>query len=71
MEGNKVGAWKKKDRFQALLSGERADRPIVSGWHHFLDKEQNANDLAEATISFTKKFSWDWVKINHSSPCYG
>ncbi|WP_018752009.1 uroporphyrinogen decarboxylase family protein [Paenibacillus sanguinis] len=56
--------WSKQDRFHALLSGERADRPIVSGWRHFIDKEQNAEDLADITISFTKKYDWDWVKIN-------
>lgn len=56
--------WTKKDRFEALLSGEKADRPIISGWRHFIDKEQNAKDLAEITIRFTRKFDWDWVKIN-------
>ncbi|MDF2651961.1 MAG: uroporphyrinogen-III decarboxylase [Paenibacillus sp.] len=59
-----MSAWSKQDRFNAILSGERADRPIVSGWRHFIDKEQNAEDLAETTIAFTKKYDWDWVKIN-------
>ncbi|MNB79285.1 methylcobalamin:coenzyme M methyltransferase [compost metagenome] len=59
-----MSEWSKQDRFHAILSGERADRPIVSGWRHFIDKEQNAEDLAEITISFTKKYDWDWVKIN-------
>ncbi|WP_332698504.1 uroporphyrinogen decarboxylase family protein [Halalkalibacter lacteus] len=56
--------WQKQERFEALLSGELTDRPIISGWRHFLDKEQNADDLAETTIAFTKQFEWDWVKIN-------
>lgn len=59
-----MSEWSKKDRFNAILSGEQADRPIVSGWRHFIDKEQNAEDLAETTISFTQKYDWDWVKIN-------
>ncbi|WP_462413002.1 uroporphyrinogen decarboxylase family protein [Neobacillus sp. Marseille-QA0830] len=59
-----MSGWNKKDRFNALLSGEMADRPIVSGWRHFTDKEQNAKDLAETTIEFTKQYDWDWVKIN-------
>lgn len=46
-----------------MLSGEQADRSIVSGWRHFLDKEQSAMDFAEATIRFIKIFDWDWVKI--------
>ncbi|PXW88494.1 uroporphyrinogen decarboxylase [Streptohalobacillus salinus] len=56
--------WNKKARFDALLNGKQADRPIVSGWHHFLDQEQTAADLAEATIAFANKFDWDWIKIN-------
>lgn len=59
-----MSIWSKRDRFQAILSGELADRPIISGWRHFIDKEQNADDLAESTISFTKTYDWDWVKIN-------
>ncbi|WP_391557719.1 uroporphyrinogen decarboxylase family protein [Robertmurraya sp.] len=54
----------KMQRFEQLLSGEKADRPIVSGWHHFLEKEQTATDLAEATITFAKQYDWDWIKIN-------
>lgn len=56
--------WTKKARFETLLDGKKADRPIVSGWHHFLAHEQTATDLAEATIRFAKKFDWDWIKIN-------
>lgn len=54
----------KKQRFEQILQGEKTDRSIVSGWHHFLDKEQTAVDLAEATIAFAKKYDWDWIKIN-------
>lgn len=49
-----MGTWTKQDRFNALLSGEKADRPIISGWRHFIDKEQNANDLTSSTVNFTK-----------------
>ncbi|NQX45699.1 uroporphyrinogen-III decarboxylase [Paenibacillus tritici] len=59
-----MSVWSKQDRFQAILSGELADRPIISGWRHFIDKEQNAEDLAQSTISFTETYDWDWVKIN-------
>lgn len=65
-----MGGWNKKERFEALLSGELADRPIVSGWRHILDKEHNASDLSEATIAYTKKFDWDWVKINPRATYY-
>lgn len=59
-----MGEWSKQDRFKAILSGEKADRPIVSGWRHFIDQEQTADDLAKATISFTNRYDWDFVKIN-------
>ncbi|KWX85149.1 uroporphyrinogen-III decarboxylase, partial [Paenibacillus riograndensis] len=59
-----MSTWSRQERFQAIFSGERADRPIVSGWRHFIDKEQNADDLAGTTIAFTRQFDWDWVKIN-------
>lgn len=54
----------KKSRLDALLSGRSIDRTLVSAWCHFLDKEQTAQDLAEATITFARQYDWDWVKIN-------
>lgn len=54
----------KKQRFEAILSGKKLDRPIVSGWHHFLEHEHTAEDLAQATIDFARKYDWDWIKIN-------
>lgn len=65
-----MSEWQKKSRFDSLLSGKQVDRPIVSCWHHFLDKEQNADNLAEATISYTKKYNLDWVKINPRATYY-
>ncbi|ULO06560.1 uroporphyrinogen-III decarboxylase [Paenibacillus sp. 19GGS1-52] len=65
-----MGDWSKQERFAALLSGERADRPIVSGWRHFLDKEGNAKDLADITVAYTKQFQLDWVKINPRATYY-
>ena len=70
MEDFTLSQWSKKDRFEAILSGERADRPIVSGWRHFIDREQNAKDLAEVTVEFTTKYDWDWVKINPRATYY-
>ena len=44
--------WSKMDRMNAVLSGKIADRPPVSAWGHFVGQEENAKDLAEATIDF-------------------
>lgn len=65
-----MGEWSRQERFAALLSGERADRPIVSGWRHFVDRESNAGDLADSTVAYTKQFDWDWVKINPRATYY-
>ncbi|MES1060500.1 hypothetical protein [Enterococcus faecium] len=60
--------WNKQKRFEALLTGTKADRPIVSGWHHFLDKEQTSADLAEATVEFAtepiKKLDFSMEQFN-------
>ncbi|MBU9721586.1 MULTISPECIES: uroporphyrinogen decarboxylase family protein [Bacillaceae] len=65
-----MSTWTRKERFDAILSGELADRPIVSGWKHFLDHEQTGEDLAKITVRSTKKFDWDWVKINPRATYY-
>ncbi|SDC11902.1 uroporphyrinogen decarboxylase [Pelagirhabdus alkalitolerans] len=56
--------YSKKSRFYNVLAHGKKERHLVSGWHHFLEKEQTASDLAEATITFAKQYDWDWIKIN-------
>jgi uroporphyrinogen decarboxylase len=62
--------WNKQQRFQAILGGELADRPIVSAWRHFIDQEQSAKALADASIDFQQKYDWDFVKINPRATYY-
>jgi uroporphyrinogen decarboxylase len=54
----------KHERIAAALAGEVVDRPPVSAWRHFVDREQNAVDLAEAMLEFHRTFDWDWLKVN-------
>lgn len=63
--------WNSKERFLAVLSGETADRPPISAWGHFVGREENAKDLAEATLEFQKKYEWDFVKINPRATIFG
>jgi len=63
--------WNKKDRFHAILSGELADRPLISAWRHFLDSEQDAEGLASATIKFQETYDWDFIKINPRATYFG
>jgi uroporphyrinogen decarboxylase len=54
----------KHQRVAAALAGEAVDRPPVSAWRHFVDREQNAADLASAMLEFHHTFDWDWLKVN-------
>ncbi|OGC79925.1 MAG: hypothetical protein A2W07_06860 [candidate division Zixibacteria bacterium RBG_16_43_9] len=53
-----------KDRIRAILKGEMPDRVPISLWRHFYEKEATAEGLAEAMISFQKKYDWDFMKVN-------
>ena len=39
--------WTKKERFEAVLNHELADRPPVSAWRHFTENEHSGADLFE------------------------
>lgn len=65
-----MGHWTKKDRFNAILSGERADRPIVIGWRHFIEVENQPLLSAKAQVDFTNKFDWDIVKFTPRATYY-
>ena len=53
-----------RERVWAALRGEPVDRPPVSFWGHFYDRESSAKDLVEATLEFQREYGWDWVKLN-------
>ena len=53
-----------KSRIDRVLSGGQIDRPAVSAWRHFYEKENTADDLARSMLDFQEKFSWDFIKIN-------
>ena len=53
-----------KDRIRAVIRREMPDRVPISLWRHFYEKESTAEGLAEAMISFQKKYDWDFMKVN-------
>jgi len=53
-----------RERVWAALRGGRLDRPPISFWGHFYDRESSARDLADATLEFRETYRWDWVKLN-------
>ncbi len=53
-----------KERVKRVLEGREVDRPLVSAWRHFYDKENTASDLVESMLGFQRKYDWDFIKIN-------
>ena len=57
-------ALSRRERVLAAVSGDPVDRPPMSFWGHFYDREQTAADLADATLEAQDRFDWDFVKLN-------
>lgn len=53
-----------RERVMAALQGDPVDRPPVSFWGHFYNRESSARDLVDATIEFQNEYGWDWIKLN-------
>ncbi|MGN8876566.1 uroporphyrinogen decarboxylase family protein [Pseudoflavonifractor sp. HCP28S3_F10] len=63
--------WTKKERVEAVLNGELADRPPVSAWRHFLETEHSgAEDFANSMLAFQKTYDWDYVKAQNRATYY-
>ena len=60
----------KRDRLQALMNGEPADRPPVTVWHHFLQEETDADAFVKAPAKFQAAYDWDLIKINPRAVCF-
>jgi uroporphyrinogen decarboxylase len=59
----------KRERVRAALQGKPVDRPPISFWRHFLEKETSAVGLAEAMLGFQRTYDWDFMKVNPRA-CY-
>lgn len=63
-------AWTNRQRFEAVFSGEPADRPPVSAWRHFIESERDPARLARATLDFHREYDWDFIKFNPRTTYY-
>jgi len=54
----------RRERIRATLAGEPTDRPPVSLWRHFYDREGSAEALAQAMLEFQAAYDWDFMKVN-------
>jgi len=57
----------KKERIQAVLAGDRADRLPVAFWRHWPGDDQDSARLAEATLAYHRRYDWDFAKVTPSS----
>ena len=57
----------KRERLQATILGEPADRVPVALWRHFPGDDQDPIELATSTVAFQRQFDWDFVKVTPAS----
>jgi uroporphyrinogen decarboxylase len=60
---DKPAAMTPRDRIRATIAGQPVDRPPVSLWRHFPDRDQTAEDLTAATLDWQRHFDFDFVKF--------
>src|SRR5581483_5441912 len=60
----------KWERLEAAVRGKPVDRPPVSAWRHFVDKEWGASEHAQAMLEFQRTYDWDFMKVNPRASCF-
>ena len=53
----------KWERVTAALAGEAVDRPPVSMWQHFPERDQTAESLADVTLAWQATYDNDFIKF--------
>ncbi|MGI8688744.1 MAG: uroporphyrinogen decarboxylase family protein [Thermomicrobiales bacterium] len=51
------------ERVEAALAGKAVGRPPVSLWHHFPERDQAAEALADATLAWQERYDNDFIKF--------
>jgi uroporphyrinogen decarboxylase len=59
-----------RGRVEAALALDVADRPPVSAWGHFYDREWDAAALAKATVAAARRYRFDFVKLQVRATCF-
>lgn len=52
-----------RERVLAAIAGEEVDRPPVSIWRHFPERDQTADDLAKVHLIWQEAYAFDFVKF--------
>jgi uroporphyrinogen decarboxylase len=53
----------KWERVEAALAGRAVDRPPVSLWQHFPERDQSAEALMESTLDWQARYDNDFIKF--------
>jgi uroporphyrinogen decarboxylase len=62
-----MGSITKRERLEATLAGQTADRPAVALWRHFPGDDRRAQELAEAQFAFQRLYDFDLMKVSPTS----
>jgi uroporphyrinogen decarboxylase len=57
----------KRQRLEATIRGETADRPPVALWRHFPGDDQDPAELAASTVAFQRQYDFDFIKVTPAS----
>jgi uroporphyrinogen decarboxylase len=57
----------KRDRLEAALAGDIADRPPFAVWRHFPVDDQSPESLADAVLAFQRELDCDFIKVTPAS----
>jgi uroporphyrinogen decarboxylase len=57
----------KRERLEAAIAKEVADRPPVALWRHFPVDDQAPDGLAESTVLYQERYDFDLVKVTPAS----
>src|SRR5256886_8332809 len=59
-----------KERVEAALAMDVADRPPVGAWGHTYHEEWSPEALAAITVERARRFGWDFVKFQPRASCF-
>jgi uroporphyrinogen decarboxylase len=57
----------KRERLEATIRGEEADRTPVALWRHFPGDDQDPAELAASTLAFQRQYDFDFIKVTPAS----
>ena len=57
------GVMTSRERVAAAVASDAVDRPPISLWTHFPERDQTAADLAASTIAWQQRYGFDFVKF--------